>query len=136
MHCIPNQIYSQTTYDIPDLRHFAGPVCLDPIRNAAPELLNIDNSEKAAAPASDIYAFGMTALEIFTEELPFAHIPGGTSTKDIGRLVRTIASGALPERPEGSIYVERGLDDGMWALLVRCWSSDPKRRPMIDEFID
>lgn len=121
--------------EIPGRQHFAKSICLDLIRNAAPELLNDDESGRKATPASDIYSFGMTALEIFTEELAFAHIPGGNDKKHVSRLYKTIIGGKLPERPEGDLYVERGLDDKMWALLMRCCSVDPKSRPTIDEII-
>lgn len=125
--------YSQIIDRIPGRRHFAKFVCLDQIRNAAPELL--DESGRKATPASDIYSFGMTALEIFTEELAFAHIPGGTNTRNIYRLMDTIASGKLPERPQGTLYVERDLDDRVWTLLMKCWSADPVKRPTIDGII-
>lgn len=118
--------------EIPNPQLFEKTICLDAIRNAAPELLNNDSK---ATSASDIYSLGMIALEIFTEELAFAHIAGGTNLQDMGRLTRTIESGELPKRPQGNLYMERGLDDRMWELLRRCWSVKPLKRPMIDEII-
>ena len=121
--------------DIPDIRHFAGPVCLDPIRNVSPELLNSKNCDASVSTASDVYALGMTMLEIFTEELAFKHIGDGTNTRNIAKLVNTVARGTIPERPVGGVYVGRGLDDGMWGLLLRCWAADPGKRPSVDELI-
>ena len=35
----------------------------------------------------------------------------------------------LPDHLKNEPVIERGLDDGRWKLLLRCWSKDPEDRP-------
>lgn len=101
----------------------------DYLRNCAPELLQ---TEAAPSSASDVYAFAMTALEILTGELPYAHIPRRRSAQ----LIHELLHGARPQRPQGEVYVERGLDDAMWKLLERSWAQEPEHRPTMGEVVE
>lgn len=74
----------------------------------------------------------MTMLEIFTDQLPFAHIKAGRPARVLGEIL----CGQRPRRPEGQIYVDRGLDDKTWILIQRCWSEKPADRPTIDEVLE
>lgn len=73
---------------------------------------------------SDIYAFGMTCLEVYTEQAPFF---GKTEVHVIQMILRG-------ERPSVELeqldYIKnRGLTDGLWSIIVHCWSEDPLVRP-------
>jgi len=115
--------------------HFAQTLgYLDDCRWCAPELLDPSEGDGSISlsPAADVYAFAMTALELLTGEPPFAHIRRGRPAKVLMEILR----GERPRRPEGQIYVERGLDDAMWALLRRCWADDYRLRPSISEVLE
>ena len=44
-----------------------------------------------------------------------------------------VTNGQLPARPVNPLFVDRGLDDRLWALLTRCWAHRPSERPNIFE---
>ncbi|KZP30555.1 kinase-like protein, partial [Athelia psychrophila] len=71
----------------------------------------------------DIYAFGMTLFEVFTDEIPLGHIDYG----DFYELV--IQRDLRPERPEDAKIKRRGLSDAMWDLAQRCWKKSANERP-------
>lgn len=86
----------------------------------APELFMPGNSQSAEA---DIYAYGMTVIEIFTGDVPFPdllefHIFGAVTT------------GAMPSRP---LLLNHPDDKAnmWWRLLSQCWTRDAKKRPNI-----
>ncbi|KAJ7815355.1 hypothetical protein B0H14DRAFT_2603464 [Mycena olivaceomarginata] len=62
---------------------------------------------------SDVYAYGMTVLEILTHEQPYNNI------KHTTEVVIRSAKGEHPPRPRDVRVVQRGLDDNVWALLGR-----------------
>lgn len=99
----------------------------DVFRWCAPELLS---TERRLAPPADIYAFGMTVLELMTTAHPFSYI------KRSPLVLKALMTGERPRRPEDPMYVARGLDDAMWALLQRCWREEPEQRPTIDEVLE
>ncbi|KAJ7108319.1 kinase-like domain-containing protein [Mycena epipterygia] len=83
----------------------------------APELL-------AGSPPmtrSDIYAFGMTAYELYTDEDPFSTLTPGDFLELVCRL------GMRPNRPNAD--AAPWLTDAMWALAENCWDQDPHARP-------
>ncbi|KAF8629574.1 hypothetical protein AX15_003384 [Amanita polypyramis BW_CC] len=65
---------------------------------------------------SDIWAFGMTILEILTGKLPFSHLNYDTS------VIFYVVKNRKPHQPP-----EVGGD--LWAFLGRCWDQDPQKRP-------
>ncbi|KAJ6506696.1 kinase-like domain-containing protein [Mycena sanguinolenta] len=79
--------------------------------------------------ASDVYAYGMTVLEIFTHEQPYSNIKHTTEV-----VIRSV-KGERPMRPTDVEVVTRGLDDKLWALLALCWSTEPTRRPTIQQVL-
>ncbi|KAG6877742.1 hypothetical protein C0993_004456 [Termitomyces sp. T159_Od127] len=85
----------------------------------APELFD---SESTRTTASDAFAFGMVCFEMFTGEFPL----GGRKKAAV-----KIHAGERPKRPssENQEYVQRGLTDGIWGLMERCWSPSPENRP-------
>ncbi|CAE6458990.1 unnamed protein product [Rhizoctonia solani] len=86
----------------------------------APELLLEETavrSEKA-----DVYALGMTFLEIFTGLPPFSHVRRNCV------VVATITRGEGPQRPnEIALYTRHS--DRVWDILQQCWKWNPGERP-------
>ena len=82
------------------------------MRWTAPEVL-VHNA--AFSDASDAYSFGVVLWEILTREEPFA----GQSAYEI---VRSVASGEMPEFPTGARAEFR-------KLVRACWNPQPLSRP-------
>ncbi|KNZ73289.1 Serine/threonine-protein kinase HT1 [Termitomyces sp. J132] len=90
----------------------------------APEFAESDELNRTSA--SDVFAFSMVCLEIFTGELPF----NGSQ-----KLQAHILKEKRPTRPTEKVHVQRGLTDMMWALIERCWSHSPGNRPTAAEIL-
>ncbi|KIM61394.1 hypothetical protein SCLCIDRAFT_1216059 [Scleroderma citrinum Foug A] len=82
----------------------------------APETL--EGSEATAA--QDVWAFAMTALELFTREDPFYPSRGVA-------IMMKIFQG-LPDRPSAENTCFR-LTNEWWVICSECWHSDPSMRP-------
>ncbi|KAJ3745599.1 kinase-like domain-containing protein [Lentinula detonsa] len=78
---------------------------------------------------SDMYALGMTILELLTHQQPYQKI------KHTTEVVIRREKGELPERPLEPRILQRGLDDQVWGLLEDCWKTTASERPKIDEII-
>ncbi|KAF9446038.1 kinase-like protein [Macrolepiota fuliginosa MF-IS2] len=91
-----------------------GPRFAGTCRWTAPELMRDPDPE--ATTASDIWAFGMTILQILTGRLPFDHLRSNPL------VIIDLVAGKLPLHPPE-------VDEATWTLLNRCWSSDPSNRP-------
>lgn len=74
---------------------------------------------------SDIWSFGMTCLEIVTERLPFSHLG-----LDGGAIIEVYKG----QRPARLLDVWDGRD-ALWALVERCWISNPKERPIASDVL-
>ncbi|CAE7209682.1 unnamed protein product [Rhizoctonia solani] len=77
----------------------------------------------------DVYALGMTMLEVFTGEVPYAD-----RRMDIA-VIKAIMEGILPTRPV------QHLDDSeqgnlVWSLLLYCWSRKPSKRPSAGQVVE
>ncbi|KAJ6539149.1 kinase-like domain-containing protein [Mycena capillaripes] len=79
---------------------------------------------------SDVYAYGMTVLEILTHEQPYSNI------KHTTEVVIRSAKGEQPTRPTDLKVMERGLDDNLWTLLGLCWVNQPSERPTIQQVLN
>ena len=64
-----------------------------------------------------------------TGEHPFSNI------KRTPEVLIRMQSGDRPPRPTDPAVVERGLNDAMWNLLTRCWSSIPQMRPSVQQVL-
>ncbi|KAL5514114.1 hypothetical protein ACEPAG_2875 [Sanghuangporus baumii] len=95
-------------------------------RWSAPELCS---DPYILTTASDVFAFAMTVIELMTGEAPYSHI------KRNSEVLIKMGGGERPLRPEGTEIIERGLDDKLWNLLIRCWAADLAERPTIHEVI-
>ncbi|KIO08790.1 hypothetical protein M404DRAFT_326328 [Pisolithus tinctorius Marx 270] len=91
----------------------------------APELLN----DFVASKESDMWAYGMTILELFTRSTPFHDCRSDAS------VVRRIAEGSLPARPAEESTQFR-LSDAWWEICISCWRSDPSSRPTITDVVE
>ncbi|KAG8724059.1 hypothetical protein FRC09_000602 [Ceratobasidium sp. 395] len=90
------------------------------LRWAAPEILS---GEGRRSTESDIYALGMTILEVITGEVPFS----GMSDMEVIREV-AIKRG-IPRRPRRILRHGEDIEESLWSLLENCWMHDPDSRP-------
>ncbi|EUC61955.1 tyrosine kinase family catalytic domain protein, partial [Rhizoctonia solani AG-3 Rhs1AP] len=100
---------------------------LGSLRWTAPEMLLEEVPKRTTQ--SDIYALGMTMLEIFTGEVPYPNC------RQDFLVLKTVEKGTLPNRP-----LERLKDDKqgnmVWQLLLDCWSRDVSVRPSSKQVLD
>ncbi|KAJ7640158.1 hypothetical protein B0H17DRAFT_1023203 [Mycena rosella] len=71
---------------------------------------------------SDVFAWAMTALEIFTSKAPW----GILSEKQIFRLV--VRQDSRPDRPDEDF----GITDHIWGIMEECWHRESRLRPTFD----
>ncbi|KAF9451486.1 kinase-like protein, partial [Macrolepiota fuliginosa MF-IS2] len=85
----------------------------------SPELL-VDADPKPTT-VSDVWAFGMTVLQasVFTGKNPYSHL------KSDPAVIMSVVQGQLPPQPPE-------IDSTIWALLKRCFSFDPTKRPRVE----
>ncbi|KAL4067854.1 kinase-like domain-containing protein [Scleroderma citrinum] len=89
------------------------------LRWMAPE--SIDQGGIATAEG-DVWAFGMTTLELFTRKEPFHDIPY--------RSIRVRIDRGPPEHPSEESTVFR-MTEEWWNLCVTCWSHNAQERPQM-----
>ncbi|KAG9089081.1 hypothetical protein FRC06_001722, partial [Ceratobasidium sp. 370] len=87
----------------------------------APELLQEDGEISVEA---DVYALGMTILETFTGEVPYADCQTGVAV-----IMAVVGSGRIPDRPQKEIPPDDERGDRLWTLLTECWHREPNKRP-------
>ncbi|CUA67438.1 Tyrosine-protein kinase Tec [Mus musculus] [Rhizoctonia solani] len=85
-------------------------------------------SEATVTRETDIWSWGMTALEAMTSQPPYSHRRRDT------QVMLDIIGGVLPTRPRtGFLSLAEG--DGLWALMERCWKAEPRERPSSSEVV-
>ncbi|KAG8217352.1 kinase-like domain-containing protein [Butyriboletus roseoflavus] len=89
------------------------------VRWHAPELS--DGEDTTPTMASDVFAFGMSILELLTMKPPYSH-----RRRDIS-VVQDLLQGALPPRPEEPEAVSWTSDE-LWETLNGCWKWNPEAR--------
>ncbi|TFK33162.1 kinase-like domain-containing protein [Crucibulum laeve] len=93
----------------------------------APEIIDppisgtFDPEAKYMTLKSDVYAFGMTLLEVYTKSIPFVH------RRFIAGVLSDVIRGIRPPRPSHKKCPD--LTDDIWQLIERCWKQNPKDRP-------
>jgi len=94
----------------------------DSIQWNAPEIMNPDKFgftgnafAKLPSKSTDIYALGMTILEVLAGRSPF----GKSSDSNV---LMKVMDGVRPERPD------TGFSDGLWSLLQLGWSEEYEDR--------
>jgi len=90
----------------------------------APELYSIwdgeiDDSVPRVTMATDVWAFSMTVIEIFTQSVPFSHTANDAS------VILYVKAGGRPHRDRCL-----SINDTIWATLERCWDEANLRPPM------
>ncbi|KAG6328703.1 hypothetical protein ID866_10387 [Astraeus odoratus] len=103
---------------------FNVPVAGGSLRWMAPELL----IDAAPSIAGDVWAFGMTVLELFTRLLPFH------DCRNMGSILSRVINGHLPDRPAEASTCSR-MTDGLWDLCMLCWKEEPSSRPATSEIL-
>ncbi|KZT54915.1 kinase-like protein [Calocera cornea HHB12733] len=87
----------------------------------APEVLNPHGYHTtplaSVTTSADVYAFGMVAYTIYTDEVPFYD---NCSYFDIAARV---VAGERPPRP-GQDVTKRGFNEALWDIVQQCWSPD------------
>ncbi|KAF8594851.1 WD40 repeat-like protein [Ceratobasidium sp. AG-I] len=98
------------------------------LRWMAPELLKLVSdqanatSTQARNKQTDMYAFGMTLLEIVTGRIPYFEFRNDMS------IYRAIIRQKPPKRPK-ELAESDERSNQIWELLVRCWDHDHAARP-------
>ncbi|CUA67281.1 Katanin p80 WD40 repeat-containing subunit B1 [Rhizoctonia solani] len=100
---------------------------LGSVRWVAPEIL-LEEVHKRTTQ-SDVYALGMTMLEIFTGDVPYPEC------RQDFKVFKAIERGTLPTRPMEQLKDdERG--NTMWQLLLHCWEREASERPSSSQVFD
>ncbi|KAG6332056.1 hypothetical protein ID866_7033 [Astraeus odoratus] len=89
----------------------------------APEILD----GGGASAEGDVWAFGMTTLELFTRERPFQDI------QNLAVLQERILNGP-PDRPSDEVTCKR-MTNRWWDICTLCWQRNPSLRPPMGELI-
>ncbi|KAK7676385.1 hypothetical protein QCA50_020216 [Cerrena zonata] len=93
----------------------------------APELFDPDVSGVPTFE-SDVYAFSMTCIEIYTREKPFPNIPNEY------QVTTRVLRGERPPRPTHE--TGKYMSDALWETIQLCWASEHSDRPHISEVLD
>jgi len=102
------------------------PIMTEGWRWRAPEQMGGQtDTEEGSLPcvttATDVWAFAMTVIEIFTGCVPFHEI------KNDARVLFTVVKGGRPMR----LHCPH-LSENIWVMLEKCWDIDPDRRPSMN----
>ncbi|KAJ7802583.1 kinase-like protein, partial [Mycena olivaceomarginata] len=106
------------------LVHVVSPQIVGSRNWMAPELLNGSRYRVT----SDVYAFGMTLNELYTDETPLFTIPYAALVDLV------VHHGVRPERPDPG--EGRAMQDELWELGEQCWVADPHKRPTATQIHD
>ncbi|QRV97875.1 Serine/threonine-protein kinase [Ceratobasidium sp. AG-Ba] len=94
----------------------------------APEMF-IDDNPILQTP-SDVWGWAMTALELISGQAPYYH------NKQTHTIILDIRLNKRPQRAKYADFDKYALKpDEMWALLEKCWATEPEDRPTIDEVL-
>lgn len=91
----------------------------------APELLDDYN----ASTEGDVWAFGMTVLELFTRLMPFHDCP------HFANVMHRLVMGRLPLRPSEESTLSR-MTDAWWEICTSCWRRQPSARPSMKDLME
>ncbi|KAJ7575964.1 kinase-like domain-containing protein [Mycena floridula] len=95
------------------------------VRWLCPEVLLPTASQQKPHPSRDIYAYGCTALEIYTKRPPFH------SYYHDAMIFTDLIAGKRPERPTQE--EAPCLTNNVWQLIEQCWRQDASTRPQARE---
>lgn len=77
---------------------------------------------------TDIYALGMTMLELLTGEHPFNHV------KRDAAVIHKVGNSERPNRPT-KILDQSTQGTPFWEILQKCWAQKPADRPTANEVV-
>jgi len=95
------------------------------LRWTAPELLNIDEAP-VKTTAADVFALGMTIIEVWTRAPPFQY---DERYRSDGSVLIAIVEGVRSIRPDN-------MSGSLWEVTQTCWNHDPNCRPSMREVED
>ncbi|KLO04698.1 kinase-like protein [Schizopora paradoxa] len=79
---------------------------------------------------SDVWAFGMTILELLTGRVPYAYMVND------GAVMKAILKRYLPvEEKPNYIGNDAELKSDIWLLCRKCWKRNPKKRPSMRDIL-
>ncbi|CAE7229955.1 unnamed protein product [Rhizoctonia solani] len=90
------------------------------VRWVAPEMIDDDTPKRTTQ--SDVYALGMTMLEIFTGDVPYP------DRREDYAVMKVVMRGILPPRPAQYLSTDE-LGNRTWKLISDCWNRNPHERP-------
>ncbi|CUA78464.1 putative WD repeat-containing protein alr3466 [Nostoc sp, PCC 7120] [Rhizoctonia solani] len=100
---------------------------LGSLRWAAPELLLAAIPQRSTQ--CDVYALGMTFLEIFTGQVPYP------DCRQDFTILLNVQKGTLPTRPLDRL-TDGEKNNMMWQLMLDCWNREPGERPSSGQVVD
>lgn len=119
-------------------------------RFGAPEFLknHADGEVERVSRPGDVWAFGMTALTVRTQENPAppiilitmiqiasGQVPFPTlGNSETWRVNPLIEGGGRPEAADYPIIAGEGSK--FWELLQDCWQQEPEARPVMSQVVD
>ncbi|KIJ55192.1 hypothetical protein M422DRAFT_219746 [Sphaerobolus stellatus SS14] len=122
-----SRILSETFFGLTTTTQAAGS-----LRWMAPELLynaEVDEdqppTQQKVCKASDVWAYGMTMLEVLSKKNPYGEI------QIDGAVFGMIIQGKLPNRP--SLTSAPELTDDVWNICLACWDHRPDHRPSMSK---
>ncbi|CUA68374.1 Serine/threonine-protein kinase BUR1 [Yarrowia lipolytica CLIB122] [Rhizoctonia solani] len=89
------------------------------LRWTAPEIFLGDTQHTYEG---DVYALGMTILEIISGSMPWDGMLDVT-------VMHNLIQKAHPSRPETCLPIGYRQSDRLWELMTTCWASEPRQRP-------
>ena len=122
------------TFKLGDVGSLSPAGSIDPvicIPWASPEALD---KGYVAAPAYDVWSFGMLLWEVLEGDSPFRYLFDGENAPSFGSLVRKeILSGETPAPPY-PVAAEDEVAEAIWdEVITECWSFESFSRPVMNE---
>lgn len=123
--CIGDFGHTQVLDEVLGREEFTAYTGSSNVRWNAPELLGGDDVKPTKA--SDVFAFGMSILELVTKQAPYSH-----RKRDL-TVIMDINDRHLPLRPTEPEDVSRWMHNELWEVLNRCWCFMPQERMDLGE---
>lgn len=82
--------------------------------------------KRSKSVKTDVFAFGMVIIEIFTGVLPWSHV------RDKKRLFVNLLFGTYSHPHPGAEALSLGFNEALWHICQLCWAFDPCHRPNMD----
>jgi serine/threonine protein kinase len=96
----------------------------------APEIIDPPSKPSSkpltGSKSADIFAFAMLVVEVFAGGVPFGNMKNES-------VVIQIVNGKRPAKPRAAEQL--GLTAEMWKFIQKCWTTNPNKRPTIDEVV-